>query len=115
MLEPLRAFKPPVAEQFSVKRSSQRRGPRAVLAMVLKRIRCDAGKVCGMLARAVLCDTWIVRLLQAKIDFGTADPPVTMPAGPVLFMEFQIIGVTRISMIATPHLNAGTRIAREKR
>src|SRR6266567_6564567 len=115
MLEPLRAFKPPVAKQFSIKRSGQHRGPSAFLAMMLKRVRGDASKVRGVFTCARLGRGGIVRLFQAKIDFGTADPPVAMPSGPVLFMEFQIVGVTGITLIAAPHLNAGTRIAGEKR
>src|SRR5258708_13938301 len=67
-----------------------------------------------MFAHAFLRGSGIVRLLCPKVDFSAGDFPVTMSTWPALLVEFQIVSVARISVVAAPHLNAGTGIAREE-
>ena len=50
----------------------------------------------------------------AEIDAWTSDLPVAMAPGKFLFVEVKIVAVTRITVVAAPHLNAGAGIASEE-
>src|SRR5579864_9229720 len=114
VLEPFRAFKPPMPKKFRVKRRGQNRGSSAVVAVTLQRFRGDADKMLCVFARTLQRNRRIIRLLQAKIDFVSCNPPVAIAARPAFFVELQIVRVAGISLVTAPNLRAGAGIAREE-
>src|SRR5579864_3406382 len=114
VLQPFRAFKPPMPKKFRVKRRGQNRGSSAVVAVTLQRFRGDADKMLCVFARTLQRNRRIIRLLQAKIDFVSCNPPVAIAARPAFFVELQIVRVAGISLVTAPNLRAGAGIAREE-
>src|SRR5205807_750654 len=101
-------------EEFGVKGCCKNWHAGAVVAVVLEDIGGDVGEVGSVVAGTVQRDLRIVRLLAAQIYFCAGNPPVTMAAGPALFVEFQIIAVAGIAMLAAPDLDASAWVASEE-
>src|ERR1041385_5725838 len=87
ILQPFRTFKPPVPKELCIKWRSQNRGSSAIFAVTLQRLCGDADKMLGVFARTLQRNRRIIWLLQTQIRFCASDPPISISAGPALFVK----------------------------
>ena len=110
--EPDRALEPPVAEELGVVGRGHDR--LTVDAFAGEGVGDQLHEVIGVRLHLFHRGPRLVHLLLSEIAARVRDAPEPEAAGEVLLVEFEIVVLTGIAVLAAPDLHSGLRIAEER-